>query len=477
MFGVRPGSPVLYTIPATGERPIAFSADNLPPGLALDASNGFITGTLKEKGEYRLTLHATNRLGSARKAFRIIVGDTIALTPPMGWNSWNCWGASVSQEKVLSSARALVEKGLRDHGWSYINIDDGWQGKRGGVFNGIQANPKFPDISELADDIHRMGLRFGIYSTPWNVTYAGHIGSYADHEDGSYTWISSGQHNENFKINRNGNKPDDVGKKEEIDGSHSFVLNDVSQWAAWGVDFLKYDWHVIDVPRVKEMHDALAAASRDIVYSLSNSAPVEEAANFARYSNLWRTTGDIEDSWKSMSTIGFNQDQWAPYSGPGHWNDPDMLIVGHVGWGNPHPTTLTPDEQYTHISLWSLLAAPLLIGCDLSALDDFTLSLLTNDEVIEVNQDPLGKQGICVAKDGDLRVYVKPLEDGSLAVGLFNLGAQNAEVTASWADLKISGRQRVRNLWTQKDIGTYEDSFRSSVASHGVVFLRLFPEE
>jgi alpha-galactosidase len=154
-----------------------------------------------------------------------------------------------------------------------------------------------------------------------------------------------------------------------------------------------------------------------------------------------------------------------------------MLIVGHVGWGNPHPTTLTPDEQYTHISLWSLLAAPLLIGCDLSALDDFTLSLLTNDEVIEVNQDPLGKQGICVAKDGDLRVYVKPLEDGSLAVGLFNLGAQNAEVTASWADLKISGRQRVRNLWTQKDIGTYEDSFRSSVASHGVVFLRLFPEE
>ncbi len=477
IFGVRPGSPVIYTIPATGDRPITFSVENLPTGLSLDPQTGRISGTLTQKGEYKLTLRAANHLGSSQKPFRLVVGDTIALTPPMGWNSWNCWGASVSQEKVISSARALVEKGLRDHGWSYINIDDGWQGVRGGQYTGIQPNPKFPDIAGLADEVHGLGLRFGIYSTPWKVTYAGHIGSYADYEDGSYEWIKSGQHTENFKIQRKNDDANTARKKEWVSSTHSFVSNDVAQWSAWGVDYLKYDWYVIDVPRVKEMHDALIAAPRDIVYSLSNSAPFAEASEFARYSNLWRTTGDIEDTWKSMSTIGFNQDKWAPYSGPGHWNDPDMLIVGQVGWGKPHPTTLTPDEQYTHISLWSLLAAPLLIGCDLATLDDFTLGLLTNDEVIEVNQDPLGKQGVCVAKDGDLRVYAKPLEDGSLAVGLFNLGPQSAEATAAWTALGLQGRQRVRNLWTQKDIGIFENQFTSPVPSHGVVFLRFFPEK
>lgn len=472
IFGVRPGSPVLYTIPVTGTRPITYSAEGLPEGLKLDAKTGVITGTLTERKEHKVTLHASNSLGGAQKPLRIVVGDTIVLTPPMGWNSWNCWGASVSQEKVMSSARALVDKGLRDHGWSYINIDDGWQGKRGGEFTAIQPNAKFPDIKALADNLHQMGLKFGIYSTPWKVSYGGHAGSYADNADGTYEWIKSGRHDENFKIRRDG---DNSGGPLAGPGSYSFVKNDVAQWVAWGVDYIKYDWSPIDLPRVKELHDALQGADRDIVYSLSNSTPYQFAEEISRDSNAWRTTGDIVDFWGSASAIGFNQDKWAAYTRPGHWSDPDMLVVGQVGWGSPHPSNLSPDEQYTHMSLWSLLAAPLLIGCDLAAMDDFTLSLLTNDEVIEVNQDALGKQGVCVTQRGDLRVYAKPLEDGSVAVGLFNLGQQTAEVTAEWGEVKLQGRQRVRNLWTQKDIGEFNDKFSASVPSHGVVFVRMFP--
>ena len=177
-----------------------------------------------------------------------------------------------------------------------------------------------------------------------------------------------------------------------------------------------------------------------------------------------------------MSGIGFKQDPAAPFAGPGHWNDPDMLVVGQVGWGKPHPSKLTPDEQYTHISLWCLLSAPLLIGCDLEKLDDFTLSLLSNDEVLEVDQDALGKQAVQVGGEGELKVYAKPMDDGSLVVGLFNTGATEAMVTANWFDLKISGKQRVRDLWRQKDLGVFTDKFESPVASHGVVLIRIFPK-
>jgi alpha-galactosidase len=207
-------------------------------------------------------------------------------------------------------------------------------------------------------------------------------------------------------------------------GKYSFAENDARQWAAWGIDYLKYDWIPNDVPHVEEMSLALKATGRDIVYSLSNSADFGQAADWARLSHCWRTTGDIRDTWESMSGIGFAQGRWAPYAGSGHWNDPDMLVVGKVGWGPQlHPANLTPDEQYTHISLWCLLAAPLLIGCDLADMDALTLSLLTNDEVLEVDQDPLGKQATCVAREGREQVWAKAMEDGSRAVGLFNLAS------------------------------------------------------
>jgi alpha-galactosidase len=476
VFGVRPNSPFLYSIPATGQRPMTFAVEGLPSGLTLDPA-GRISGKLAGTGEHMVTLRARNALGESERKFRIVVGDKIALTPPMGWSSWNCWGDAVSQEKVLSSARTMVEKGLSQHGWTFINIDDGWQGKRGGKFNAIQPNKKFPDMKKLADEIHDLGLKFGIYSGPWRGTYAGYVGGSSDNADGSYEWVESGHVNEFFKLQTPEKKPNWVNWKF---GKHSFAKQDAQQWAEWDVDYLKYDWFPNDVPHVEEMMNALRKTGRDIVYSLSNTGIYDNAPDYMRLANLWRTTGDINDSWGSVSRIGFSQDRWAAYTGPGHWSDPDMLVVGKVGWGpNLHPTRLTPDEQYSHISLWCLLSAPLLLGCDLAQLDDFTLGLLTNDEVLAIDQDSVGKQATQISNDGGKVVYAKTLEDGSFAVGLFNRSEYETTVGVKWGPWGTlptpdSGEKyTVRDLWRQKDLGEFQGKFETKVAPHGVVLIRL----
>jgi alpha-galactosidase len=332
-------------------------------------------------------------------------------------------------------------------------------------------------MKALGDQIHAMGLKFGIYSTPWRGSYEGHIGSSSDNADGTYDWIKAGDHNEFFRIGRDSNTWNEKRALNYQFGKYSFIDKDADQWKAWGIDYLKYDWHPIDVKSTGAMADALRATGRDIVYSLSNRADLEHVAELAKLASAWRTTGDITDTWPSMSEIGFNQKQWAPYGGPGHWNDPDMLVVGDVGWGHPHPTRLTPDEQYTHISLWCLLSAPLLIGCNLDALDDFTISLLTNDEVLEIDQDTLGREATQITKDDDSLVYAKPLDDGSWAVGLFNIGVIPQKLAVQWSDLKLNGSQQVRDLWRQKDLGKFETEFSSEVAPHGVVLVRVSPSK
>ena len=479
VYGQRPGRPFLFTVPTTGERPLVFSADNLPAGLTIDATTGRIQGVAPAAGEYQVTLHVKNDRGSDSKPLRIVIGDSIALTPPMGWNSWNCWAKAVDQDKVLRSARAMAESGLVNHGWTYVNIDDAWQGKRGGQFGGIQPNDKFPDMPGLCDEIHRLGLKAGIYSTPWVTSYAGFVGGSADNPDGN--WDADAER-------KNG------GRDGHRHGEYPFAENDARQWAAWGFDYLKYDWNPNDVPHVTEMADALRHSGRDMVYSLSNSAPFDHAADWARLANCWRTTGDIRDNWWSVSSIGFSQLRWVPFAGPGHWNDPDMLVVGHVGWGpRLHPTNLTPDEQYTHISLWCLLAAPLLLGNDLEQMDEFTLSLLTNDEVLAVNQDPLGREASRVAEHGpkvtsqapgrsdrkntqrQKQIWARDLADGSKAVGLFNLGTEPAEVTVNWSDVDVTGSQTVRDLWRQQDLGTFDGQFSTEVPPHGVVLVKIAP--
>jgi alpha-galactosidase len=485
VFGVRPGHPVLYTVAATGDRPMTFSAANLPKGLAIDAATGRISGTLSAPGVHPVTVTATNAAGAATKVVKIISGEEIALTPPLGWNSWNCWGGSVTAEQVLSSARAMAEKGLANHGWTYINIDDGWQGVRGGDFNGIQGNRKFRDMKGLADAVHALGLKIGIYSTPWKGSYEGHIGSSADNEDGTYDFITKGEANEDM---RHGDYEKGRNMGWEF-GKHSFAVNDAKQWAAWGFDYLKYDWNPNDVPHVDEMAGALRESGRDIVLSLSNSAPFASAAPLSSMAQVWRTTGDIRDTWESVSRIGFSQDRWRPYARPGHWNDPDMLVVGLVGWGPKlHQTRLTPDEQYTHISLWSLLAAPLLLGNDLARLDDFTIGLLTNDEVLEVNQDPLGKQGALLRKTEGREIWVKDLEDGSKAVAIFYPANEHSdpagyfqwegtgpvEISFSGAEIGFPFKFRVRDLWRQQDLGSFSGNYTAKVPYHGVVLLRVW---
>jgi alpha-galactosidase len=465
VFGVRPGSPVLHAIAATGERPMSFQADGLPDGVRCDAKSGRITGVTTARGEHRVILRASNAAGVAERVLRLVVGDRIALTPPMGWNSWNCWADAVDQDKVMRSARQMVASGLTQHGWVYVNIDDTWQGERGGEFHAIQGNEKFPRLKELCDELHAMGLKAGIYSTPWITTYGKYRGGSSDDPGGEWTRA--------------------LGTEAYWrHGKHSFAAQDARQFEAWGFDYLKYDWSPNDVAHTEEMAKALRAARRDIVFSLSNSAPREHAAEWARLANCWRTTGDILDQWENaasdwqfgVSDIGFAQDAWASHAGPGHWNDPDMLVLGWVGWGPKlHRTRLTSHEQYSHMSLWCLLGAPLLIGCDLERLDAFTLGLLTNDEVLAVNQDALGRQAIRIASAGAVDVFAKELEDGSHAVGFFNrAGDERTLVFNKLPRVGFKGTHRVRDLWRQQDLGLATNGcVTARLAPHGVVLLKL----
>lgn len=223
------------------------------------------------------------------------------------------------------------------------------------------------------------------------------------------------------------------------------------------------------------MQEALTKQPRDIVYSLCQYGMKDvwtwgDAVN----GNSWRTTGDIEDTWESMSSIGFNQYALHPYARPGRWNDPDMMVVGQLGWGDQlHPTRLTPDEQYSHVSLWCLLNAPLLLGCDLSKLDKFTLNLLTNDEVLAVNQDPLGKQAQVPLKSDTYQVWIKDMSDGSKVLGIFNLSEKEDVVRFYWNNLAIEDTYKVRDLWRQADLGTFRSMFATKLAPHGVTLIKI----
>ena len=472
LFGARAGNPFLYTIATTGERPISFSVENLPNGLLIDKKTGIISGTITQKGIFHTILKAKNSFGEAQKSLKIVIGDTISLTPPIGWNGWNSWAKNIDQEKVVASADAMVKMGLDQHGWTYINIDDAWQGQRGGTLNAIQPNHKFPRFKEMIDYIHSLGLKVGVYSTPMITSYAGYTGGSSDFEDGRLT---------DSIIN---NK-----RAFRYIGKYKFEKNDAQQMAVWGVDYLKYDWR-IDVSSAERMSDALKNAGRDIIYSISNSAPFKNAKEWSKLTNTFRTGPDIRDSWLSLYHSAFTLDKWASFGGPGHWLDPDMMILGNVTTGSAlHPTRLTPDEQYSHVSLFSLLSVPLLIGCPIEQLDAFTLNLLTNDEVIEINQDSMGKPARLVKEENGVQIWLKPLEDGSYTVGLFNIAhfGETPESYFRWGDEKaisytfdfstigLSDKFRLRDVWRQKDIGIFNESFKTVIKHHGVVMLRMFP--
>jgi hypothetical protein len=421
-----------------------FSADGLPEGLNLDTRTGFITGALQTKGSYPVMLTAKNNLGQDSLVWTIIAGNTLALTPPMGWNSWNVWGLMVDAEKVREAVDAFIGTGLAEHGWTYVNIDDGWEAPTRMPDGSITGNEKFPDFPGLAGYVHSKGLKMGIYSGPGPRTCGGYLASY-QHE-----------------------------------------YQDAKTWADWGIDYLKYDWcsysDFIEDTSLTElqkpfnlMRQALDKVDRDIVYSICpyGLRPVLTWGAGAGV-NLWRTAYDISDSWQSMSSNGFSQYKGHPNASPGHWNDPDMLVVGWLGWGTyQNPSGLSPDEQYTHISLWCLLSAPLLLGCDLTRLDDFTLSLLSNDEVLAVNQDQLGNQAMKYFDEGNVQYWMKPLYDGSYAAGIFNLNEDRRSVHVNFTDLELAGSFKVRDLWRQKDMGVFDNGMDLAVPGHGVVLVKL----
>jgi alpha-galactosidase len=447
VFGARPGHPFLYLIPATGQKPLTYKAAGLPEGLTLNAATGVITGTVAQKGDYPVTFTVSNKLGAKTKKFTISIGDNIGLTPALGWNSWNAWGLSVNDEKVRISAKAMADK-LSAHGWAYINIDDGWEAENRAADGKIVANSKFPDMKGLTDFVHTLGLRTGIYSSPGPRTCGGFLGSW-QHED-----------------------------------------QDAQTYADWGFDYLKYDWCSYtdiepkpDLPALKKpyhvMQASLGKVNRDIMFSLCQYGWGDVWEWGADVNgNSWRTTGDIQDTWQSMSTIGFNQMAASKHAQPGHFNDPDMLVVGKVGWGpSLHNTRLTFDEQYTHISLWSLLASPLLIGCDMGHLDPFTLSLLTNDEVLAIDQDALGKGAYQYVKGDGFEIWIKELKDGGMGIGFFNTSDKYRQVGLDKNDNAIKGFTKFRDVWQQKYILTTGSNMVSgNVAPHGVLLVRVSPK-
>jgi alpha-galactosidase len=462
VYGVRPGNPFLYRIPCTGRRPLKFSAKNLPSGLSLDAATGIITGTNPERGEYLVTLRADNEFGGCEKFFKIISGDKIALTPPMGWNHWYTHYNRITDKLMREAADVMISSGMADAGYQYVNIDDCWMNaastskyqtdpNRVGPLRdkegNIQPNVYFPDMPALTFYIHAKGLKAGIYTSPGPGTCAGFGASY-QHE-----------------------------------------AQDAKQFANWGFDFLKYDWCSYgriagkkpDLAAMKKPYELMGGLlkqqQRDIVFNLCQYGMGDVWKWGADVGgHCWRTAGDLGFELTRFFRVALKNAEHREYSKPGAWNDPDYIQIGYIGqqkgtnFTYAAPCPLTPDEQYSFMSLWCLMASPLFFSGDMRRLDGFTLNVLCNPEVIEIDQDPLGQCAGVIKLEGGQFAMVKDLEDGSQAVGLFNPGNEPALVK-----LPIGGKRAVRDLWRQKDLPPCENEISATVPRHGVFFVRLSP--
>jgi len=472
VWGVRPGHPVVYRLPVSGAKPVKTPCAGLPPGLVFDAGKRVLSGRAPEKpGDYLIVFTAENAHGRATRTLTLRVGERICLTPPMGWNSWNVWGGKVTDAGIRAAARALDASGLAEHGWSYVNIDDYWQmrpeektrselmGRPRNPDGTVNPNGNFPDMKALADDIHAYGFKAGLYSSPGRLTCG------------------------------------------RCTGSLGYEAQDAKTWANWGFDYVKYDWCTYSevfnaetsgkdrkataedyAKPYRLMSKCLRAQNRDIVhafcqYGMGNVQVWGEEAG----ANVWRSWGDLFDSWTCLiNAIESYADAWKSTK-PGFWCDPDMMVVGRVNCGlGLHPSYLTPNEQYTHVSLWSILNAPLLLGCDLDALDPFTKSLLVNDEVLALNQDALGRQAGRVAHDDGSTVWCRPLANGDRAAALVNCYPYTRRVSFHFADAAsvdaaLPGTWKVRDLWRQKDLGVFKGEFSAEVPAHATMLVRLSP--
>jgi alpha-galactosidase len=352
----------------------------------------------------------------------------IAPTPPMGWNSWNKFGCNVSDKLIREIADAVVTSGMKDAGYQFVNIDDCWQVRRDASGAIVPDPERFaPGIKALADYVHSKALKLGIYTDAGRMTC------------------------------------------EKRPGSYEHEAQDISTYASWGIDYVKIDWcYAEDLePPVQyaKFRDAIAQSGRPIVFSICNWGVKAPWTWGPRTGNLWRTTGDISDHYDRMSVIGFSQNGLEKYAGPGHWNDPDMLEIGNGG--------MKRDEYRTHMALWAILAAPLLAGNDVRTMSDETKALLLNPEVIAVDQDKKGEQGHRVWDEGPLEIWMKPLADGSKAVGLFNRGESQLKITLSFKQIGAPPSAKLRDLWERKDLGTFQNSYTAEVPTHGVVLVKV----
>jgi alpha-galactosidase len=467
VYGARPGHPFLYRIPCTGQRPMTFTADGLPAGLSLDTATGIITGTTPAKGEYVTTFKVINAHGKAERTFKIIAGDRLALTPPMGYNHWYTHYNRITQELMQQAADVVVSSGMADAGYQYVNVDDCWMNAPG--LSKYQTDPKrvgplrdangnilpnvyFPDMKKLADYIHAKGLKAGIYTSPGPTTCAGFGGAY--------------QHEE----------------------------QDARQFAAWGYDFLKYDWcsygrvvgKDVDLAALQKpyriMGDLLKQQDRDIVFNLCQYGKGDVwkwGAEVGGHS--WRTGGDLGFELNRIFPIALKNCGLRQFNEPGEWNDPDYIQIGWIGaqrngtFELSHPCPLTPNEQYSFMSLWCLMACPLFYSGDMIKLDDFTLRILCNPEIIDINQDSLGQCARILSQTKEGFVLVKELDDAGRAIGICNQLRTPQRMTVKWADAGVANPARVRDCWRGVDLKQVADGIELDVPPRFVEVLRLHP--
>ena len=476
IWGVRPGHPVIFRVPVSGVKPIKFTAENLPEGVTFDTEKGILGGIAPAlKGEYDIKVTAENASGKAEKVITLAVGDTIALTPPMGWNSWNIWCYKLTDEKVRQSTLAMENSGLGDYGWSYINLDDWWEMNNSGAprvamrekdlgsedvigpardaSGRINTNRSFPDMKALTDFIHSYGFKAGLYSSPGTLTCG------------------------------------------LCEGSYGHEMDDATSWAEWGFDYIKYDWCSYGKIFKKRMenkdaiereehirpyallNECLKKQDRDILYSYCQygRGDVHEWAR-ENGANCWRSWGDLKDgwTWMLMAIESHIDGEFYKYNGPGCWADPDMMIVGdQYSFGTQHPTLLTPNEQYTHVSLWSMISSPMLIGCDLTAIDDFTRSLLTNREVIAISQDRLGVSARRYVKTDAESVWARPLANGDMAIALVNTYPKARRISFDLSEVGLNDTYIQRDCWRQIDEGKVSGSISAEVPPHATKLIRL----
>lgn len=448
VVGFSPRRPFLFLVPATGKAPLTYSSNGLPQGLVLDPHSGIITGHVDRAGAYPVQIGVSGPGGKMVRGLTLVCGDhKLALTPPMGWNSWNVFGDTVTGDRVRDQADWMIKTGLAAHGWQYMVVDDTWQGRR--FADGtIGPNRRMGDLKSLADYIHSKGLKFGLMSSPTDQTCSGFTGS-AGHE-----------------------------------------TSDAQQYAAWGVDFLKYDWCQVSTntehvtPEEMQvgygkMRTALDGLNRDIVYNLTpygfgdNQDWGQQAG-----ANSWTVTAPMLDRWEMLQHAAFEQDDPVKNSGPGHWCNMGWLQIGRIGVADTHFSHLKPSEQMSQLTMWSLLASPLMISCDLSQLDPnlfypLVTSLLTNDEVLDIDQDPLGHPAERFFSNGDTEIWRRPLWDGTTVVGIFNKQLWTQKITVKFADLGLGEAQPVRDLWQHRDLGLSIGSFTGSVPRHGVLLIKI----